>query len=168
MQQREWRTKKEKHNKRKIKQKQGIPEKWRKWNETEQNSNQKKQSKKEGQTEEEDSGREMNTNRVHVFHHAICEALINVSVSLERQLHAGILRLLSSSSSSLLLSSSLPYGFSSSPCADTVPPPAVQCQSGCRQCREMVCECANEVKCEILSVRMCSHHIQCNANPIHF
>lgn len=96
-----------------------------KWNETEQNTNQKKQSETE---KEEDSGGEMNTGRVHVFHHAICEALINVSLSLQRRLLAETLRLVLShplpppSSPSWVPLSLSPRPPSS---ADTIPPPRV-------------------------------------------
>ena len=76
---------------------------------------------------EEDSGGEMNTGRVHVFHHAICEALINVSLSLQRRLLAETLRLVLSHplpppSSPSWVPLSLPTSSSS---ADTIPPPRV-------------------------------------------
>lgn len=136
----------------KIKQNQGSPEKWWKWDETEQNTNQKKQSKKEEQTEEEeDSGREMNTDRVHVFHHAICEALINVSLSLQRRLLAETLRLVSSPSSSslLLLSPSwiplfLLRWHNPSSCGAMSGRPQVTLRNSVRE---------TEVKCEILIAR---------------
>lgn len=138
----------------KIKQNQGSPEKWWKWDETEQNTNQKKQSKKEEQTEEEeDSGREMNTDRVHVFHHAICEALINVSLSLQRRLLAETLRLVSSPSSSslLLLSPSwiplfLLRWHNPSSCGAMSGRPQVTLRNSVR---------VTEVKCEILIARAC-------------
>lgn len=96
-----------------------------KWIETKKCSNQKKQSKKE----KKDSGRAMKTDRVHVFHHAICEALINVSLSLQHRLLAETLQPVLSHPlppslhlSFLHLSFLLPREFLSISSADTIPP----------------------------------------------
>lgn len=95
------------------------------WDRTKHRS--KETVKERGKEEEKDSGREMNTDRVHVFHHAICAALINVSLSLQRRLLAETLQLVLShprppSSSSPLLLRSPPMDPSLSPFADTIPP----------------------------------------------
>lgn len=103
-----------------------------KWDKTEQNTSQKKQWNKEGETEE-DGGRETNTDRVHVFHHAICEALINVSLSLQRRLLAETPRPPHLPPSWIL------------PLADTIPPPAVATSAAAAGNAEKT-----EVKCEIL------------------
>lgn len=88
--------------------------------------------KRNSQRKKKDSGRAMKTDRVHVFHHAICEALINVSLSLQHRLLAETLQPVLSHPlppslhlSFLLYPPSfflLPPEFLSISSADTIPP----------------------------------------------
>lgn len=110
-------------------------------------------------------GKKQKQNRVHAFHHAICEALFNVSLSLQ---HDSSLRISSSSSQKLSssTSSALPHGFLSFSSADTIPSVSAAISRKEQRLKGLTSKRAKTTTC--VCVYVFPPTFKCNANPIHF